>query len=95
MSTVLDALANYLQVLASSADTTPRAEERRLYEMHLALGARMFVAAARQQPSDLAKLVQAERRNYGWSFLPGDEGDRAERAFNAFAETVGLGLPKA
>jgi hypothetical protein len=36
----------------------------------------------------LQRLIAAERRYYGWSFLPGPEGTRTEAAFASFAEAV-------
>jgi hypothetical protein len=89
MSKVLDQLAEYIDVLGASADTTRRAEDRPLYDRHLAAAARMFVAAHRDpKGADLRRLVEDERRAFGWSFVSGDEGNRAESAFNVFADTL-------
>ena len=94
MNAVLDALAEYVAVLTASADATRHAADRPLYEMHLACAARMFVAAHQKQGENLVRLIEDERRGYRWSFLSGDEGDRAEAAFNAFADVVARGLAK-
>ena len=86
---LIDALAAYTAALIASADTTHRAEDRVLYEHHLAVAARMFVAAHRDPMGRaLRQLVEDERRSYGRSFLSDSEGDRVESAFHAFAEFV-------
>jgi hypothetical protein len=96
MATVtLDALADYVAVLAASAHLNTRKDDRQLYEMHLARAALMFVAAHGHDGHELLRLIEEERRGYGWSFLPGDEGDRAETAFNTFADAMTRGLRSA
>jgi len=91
-----DALAAYIRVLAESADVTHHTEDRTKYQSHLAAAARIF-AALHGSPTDdeVRRLIEEERRNYGWAFLSGNEGDRAEAAFTAFAEAIERGLSKA
>jgi hypothetical protein len=54
----------------------------------------MFAAVHIGAFDDLRRLVDEERHSYGWGFLSGDEGNRAEAAFAAFAESVDRGLSK-
>ena len=86
---LLAGLAKYITVLAQSADRTHRAEDRPMYEKHLAAAARML-PAMHEDPRlrSLAGLVADEKRAFGWSYLSDDEGDAAERAFSEFADLV-------
>ncbi len=86
---IMECLAQYVAVLQESAEATQQSEDRQKYERHLAQAARMF-EAARRDPSlkKLSTVVADERRAFGWSFLAGDEGARAEREFDRFAKVV-------
>ncbi len=82
-------LAQYIAVLSESAGGTRRAEDRRLYEAHLAQAAVMFKVLRRDRSlSGLRALIATERRNYGWSYLSDDQGHSAESAFDRFATAV-------
>jgi hypothetical protein len=83
------ALAEYLAELCLSADRTSHADDRSLYQAHLAEAARMFKALRHDDSvSELEEIVARERRSYGWSHLGGEEGRRAEAAFESFAALV-------
>ena len=89
MKTIESSLAEYVEVLASSLDNTKHANDRSVYEKHLAVAARMLVAASKENGiKELREIVAEERRSFGWSFLSGEEGERAERAFNHLANLV-------
>ena len=93
---LIDALAAYTTALIASADSTHRAEDRVLYERHLAVTARMFVAAHNDPTGRaLRALIEDERRSYGRSFLSDSEGDRTASAFDAFADFVSRNPGKA
>jgi hypothetical protein len=84
-----DALASYLAVLAGSAEETSSAENRAAYTKHLAAAAQMFVALRHERSLvRLQEIVDAERRALGWGYLGGDEGAKAEAAWEAFASKV-------
>jgi uncharacterized protein HemX len=86
---IQDALAAYVDELSTAARNTAAAADRPRYEQHLAAAARMFAAIRiHSSVSELKNLVEAERRNFGWAYLAGDSGGRAEAAFHEFAETV-------
>jgi hypothetical protein len=83
-----DALAQYIRILAKSADSTHDANSRPLYDLHLAEAARLF---AELRAGDLAAVrahIARERRAFGWSFLPGREGEVAEHAWDEFAKLL-------
>jgi len=83
------ALAKYVSILEESARTTHRAEDRSIYEKHLANSAKMFLAIESEDPlGSLKRLVSDERRFYGWGYLSGAAGEAAESAFNEFAEFI-------
>ena len=83
------ALTEYVSVLESSLDDTHQAEDRSRYRDHLAAAARMFIAIEKHDSiNKLKQLVATEHRSYGWDYLAGDSGDRAESAFNQFANIV-------
>ena len=82
-------LARYIEVLSTSATDTSRAEDRPRYEHHLAEAARMFSVLRLGKNLDaLKRIVADERRSFGWSYLSGDSGKAAERAFDDFAKQV-------
>ncbi len=86
---VEEALATYIQVLSDSADQTHRAEDRPVYERHLAAAARMFVALRRDPTlQELKAIVAHERHGYGWFYLSDEAGAQAEAAFTRFAAFV-------
>lgn len=85
----LDALANYIEVLAASSRDTTTAGDRPRYRAHLAAAAEMFSAIHLEDaPERLKMLIQSEERSYGVDFLSGDCGERATSAFAAFAARV-------
>lgn len=86
---IAEALGRYVEILSESADRTHRAEDRQMYQLHLAAAARMFVACMRDETQQrLRVLIAEERRSYGWTYLSDAEGERAERAFDEFARRV-------
>jgi hypothetical protein len=83
------ALATYVAVLVAASEQSNRAEDRRTYDQHLAAAARMF-AALRHEHSlgRLREIVAAERRAFGSGYLSGEEGAKAEGAFEEFASKL-------
>jgi hypothetical protein len=88
MPTLVDALAAYVEVLARAAQETSRAEDRKIYTMHLAAAAEIFACLQTDRLADASKLVGVERRAFGQGFLSGDVGSSATAAFNHFASLV-------
>ena len=89
VSELQDALAEYVHVLADSADRTHWAPDQPIFQSHLAQAARMFAALRGPQPIEgLKTLVASERHNYGWGYLSDEAGQRAEQAFHKFALEV-------
>jgi hypothetical protein len=85
------ALDTYIAVLSASAERTSQAEDRNRYRDHLANAAILFHLLHTGDLIAFKKLVVAEQRSYGNSFLSGDDGAAAEVAFTAFAN-FGMGL---
>jgi hypothetical protein len=85
----LPAVAAYIGVLAASADTTDRAEDRSQYEARLASSARLVaLLAARHSSETIDAWVESEQRAYGWGYLSGESGEAAERALAALTESL-------
>ena len=61
----MDELAAYVRVLAGAADRTHYAEDRPMYQSHLAASARIFVAIHAGDNDELKRLVEQERHGYG------------------------------
>jgi hypothetical protein len=58
--------------------------EQRLYALHLDELRTLKSLLASDAPADaVSELLRRERRAYGWSYLSGAHGERAERAFYA------------
>jgi len=78
----LSAVIEYIQVIASSLDTTTFAGDRPTYERHLAAAARLVPLVAQvdgQQAID--EWLTAEEHGFGWGYLSGEQGELAEGAF--------------
>ena len=86
---VLQHLANYASLLSTSAAQTTRAEDRALYKNHLAAVAEMLGALGRGDTAELQRLVESERHSFGWGYLSGDAGSKAEKAFAEFNQSLG------
>jgi hypothetical protein len=88
MPTLVDALATYVEVLSNAAKATSRAEDRKIYTMHLAAAAEIFACLQTGRLAEASKLVDVERRAFGLGFLSGEVGSSATVAFNHFASLV-------
>ena len=88
MRDLKNALAQYVRVLADSAGSTTYANDRNLYQAHLAEAARIFADLQEGHLDSVRGRIAGERRAFGWSFLAGPEGEAAERAWHAFASLV-------
>ena len=83
-------LTQYIRTLDASAGACTRAEDRPLYQAHLAEAARMFAAlSAPDAHAKLLAIVQSEVQSYGRGFLSGAPGEQAEAAFQRFAAAAG------
>ena len=81
-----DALTEYINVLAEG---TSYANDRHLYEGHLAKAAIMFAIVHGGEPlSRLKEKVAEERHSYGWGYLQGSAGEAVEAAFHKFATLI-------
>ncbi|HEY3330099.1 MAG TPA: hypothetical protein VGK19_08785 [Capsulimonadaceae bacterium] len=82
MKQLIDALADYISVLADSLRTTTRSEDRLAYTKHLAQAAILFSLVQHSATHELiVELIRSEQRAYGWSCLSASEGEAAESAF--------------
>jgi len=88
MPEIQEALAKYVQALEKGSAATQNANDRPLFLGHLAAAAGMFADLHRGDMTALARRVVEERRSFGWSFLAGDSGAAAEKAFDEFAKSV-------
>ena len=85
------ALADYIAVLAKSSLETEKAEDRNLYQLHLAQAALMFMAI--EKDSSVEKLRQIAgmvRQVYQLNPLHGRAGKAAESAFETFSESIDI-----
>ena len=81
---LLDDLAEYISVLSASLEKTKHAQDRSAYEQHLAAAALIFQNLRQSNFQQARQQVASEERNFGWSFLLGEEGSAAEAAFVRF-----------
>lgn len=85
------ALTQYITALRRCAAADTHTGNRAHYARHLGAAAKM--QAALREPPDargFETLVNAERRAWGWTFLPGAEGARADHAWNRFYRATGV-----
>jgi hypothetical protein len=88
---VPSAVVEYIQVLVDSRDATTAAGDRAAYDRHLASAARLVGLVARNDDSAVDEWLDAEEHGFGWGYLSGDEGDRAEQAFAALKRELTAG----
>lgn len=88
MSDISALVATYRSVLQESEPLAPP-EEQRLYSHHSEDLARLSsLLDAQASSADIAALVAAERRAFGWAFLSGEHGARVEHAFHLLASAL-------
>jgi hypothetical protein len=83
---LLDDLAEYISVLSTSLEKTKHAQDRSAYTGHLAAAASIFQSLRQSNFQKTRQQVASEERNFGRSFLSGEEGSAAEAAFVRFKE---------
>ena len=88
MATLLDALAQYVEVLSHSSHVTTRAEDRTIYASHLAAAAEIFLCLHSGRLSDAKAIVGDQRRAFGWGYLSGEAGAASTTAFDRFASII-------
>lgn len=81
---LLDDLAEYISVLSASLEKANNAQDRSAYERHLAAATSIRQSLRRSDVHHARQQVANEERDFGWSFLPGEEGSAAEAAFVRF-----------
>ncbi len=82
---LIQKLGQYVSVLGESYRVTHYADSRPAYLRHLSFAAELLGALyLKKDHKTLATMVDSENRNYGWEFLPGEEGTRATQAWVDF-----------
>jgi hypothetical protein len=89
MPTQLAALVRYVDILGASAAGTTRAEDRSVYQAHLAEAALMVADLHAGRVDALRTRLKSEEHAYGWSFLSGEHGAQAEAAFTDLVRQLG------
>jgi hypothetical protein len=87
-TTLQDALAKYVRIVGTSADSTHETNNRPLYDLHLAQAARLFADLRAGDMAAVRERVADESRAFALTFLAGRDGEAAERAWHAFASLV-------
>jgi len=85
MDMLKDSLADYIEVLSRSIQTTSDVIDRDNYIKHLAEAAKIFSCLHSGHLSEARELVKDQKRIYDWGRLSGDEGISARTAFEKFA----------
>lgn len=84
-SEMLDALTSYVDVLAAG---TNYANDRPMFDHHLARAAEMFSAFHKSDMSQLRQLVDFEIRYYGQTYIRSPQGDAVAKAWERFGKLV-------
>ena len=88
-NSALNLLQLYRARLSAGASQSPEAEKQ-LYALHQKALDELESAMDRTAREDVLRILQGERRAFGWSFLSGDIGHQAESAFSALATELEL-----
>ena len=84
-SEILRALADYASVLTDGLSHCTREEDRPSYVNALAFAGILLGKLNDAEPYSVLKLlVEAEEKNFGWTYLSGDDGKVAEEAWAVF-----------
>lgn len=94
MASLLDALAEYVEVLSHSAQTTTHAQDRSAYTSHLAAAAEIFACVQSDRLTEAKEIVRSQQRAYGLGYLSGDEGAAATAAFARLASIFEASRPE-
>jgi hypothetical protein len=81
---LLNDIAEYISVLSASLEKANSVQDRSAYERHLAAAASIRESLRQCNFQQARQQVASEERDFGWSFLPGEEGRAAESAFVHF-----------
>ena len=84
---VMDDLAQYINVLSTNMEKAKHTQDRSFYVGHLAAAALIFKSLQQSNFEQARQQIATEKRNFGWSFLPGEEGSAAEAAFARFTKS--------
>jgi len=82
-------LTKYIRVLVHSATTTTQADDRTRYQRHLAEAAEILPVLIDGDQAAVGAWVDHVSHSFGWDFLSGPEGDRAEAAFVDLRSALG------
>jgi hypothetical protein len=82
------AVIDYIRALAESSEATTFAGDRTAYARHLASAARLIVLLAENDHERVAEWLRLEERDFGWGYLSGEPGERAEQAFAGLQELL-------
>jgi len=82
----MEALGEYVSVLARCARVATAKSDLHLYQLHLADAARMLAAIREGDEMRLAEVLWQNHRAFGTSYLSGDEGETACSAMMKFAK---------
>ncbi|MDO8772341.1 MAG: hypothetical protein Q7K57_27295 [Burkholderiaceae bacterium] len=83
-----DLASQYKEALVAGAKLAPPSEHD-LYSLHLREFDLLCSLVDSGAPSEtIAAKISSERRAFGWSYLSGTHGERAETAFHAFAAAL-------
>jgi hypothetical protein len=80
-------LTEYLDALRSGIVVSPTSEHA-MYLQHTKALEEITVLISQSNTAGVLALLEAESRNFGWSFLSGPAGERAEVAFTQLAKVI-------
>ncbi len=87
VSDVTNALESYDKILTGAAELAS-SSEKPLYDLHVRALEELKVLLPRGDNEQIITLMKSEERQFGWSYLSGDHGDEAEKAFCHLLRTL-------
>jgi hypothetical protein len=90
---ILRALADYASALTDGLNHCTREVDRPTFVNALAFAGILLGKINDEEPYSVLKLlVEAEEKNFGWTYLSGDDGKVAEEAWAVFRRTFATAL---
>ena len=83
-----ETLLEYYRAALTAAEADSPASELQLYRAHWSALNRLEQALSTDSRTEALRVVSEQRRAFGWSYLSGEGGRRAESAFHALATAL-------
>ena len=89
---ILSRFKKLLQILTESKDKEINADSIKLYDIHISETNKLIHSLNKSEnfKTEISKYYEIEKRNFGWSYLPNENGEKAENEFWNLMKELGF-----